>query len=249
MILNIIISVIAFVNIFFLVAVIRKNFAIMDIAWGLGFILIAMISYLHYPISFKNAVLLMVTVTWGLRLAMYIFRRGKGKPEDRRYANLREEWKPHENIQAWIKVFMFQGVLMMIVSLPISAGMALESKNFSVINYIGLLIWLTGFSLEVVSDHYLAWWKLQEKNKGKICTEGPWRLCRFPNYFGEVLLWYGVYLLAFEVSIFWTIIGPITINFLILKVTGVPLLEEHYKNREDYKEYASRVPRFIPFTK
>ena len=127
--------------------------------------------------------------------------------------------------------------------------MSLESKKFSVINYIGLLIWVIGFSLEVISDQYLAWWKLQEKNKGKICTEGPWELCRFPNYFGEVLLWYGVYLLAFEWSIFWTIIGPVTINFMILKVTGVPLLEEHYKNRDDYKEYASRVPRFIPFTK
>lgn len=246
---NIIIAVFVFVNIFFIMAVVKKNFALIDIGWGLGFILISLIAYLHHPVSIKNAFLLMVVTIWGLRLALYIFGRGRGKPEDFRYAKLRRAWQPHPNLHAWIKVFIFQGILMMIVTLPVTVGISQEMKSLSIINIIGLVIWFLGFALEVYADHYLNWWKSRPDNKGKICTSGPWKLCRFPNYFGEVLLWYGVYLLAFEVNIAWTIIGPLTINLLILKVTGVPLLEAHYKDRPAYLEYAKKVPRFIPFTK
>lgn len=249
MISSIIISILIFVHIFFLFAVVRKNFAVIDIAWGLGFILISLIAYLHHPLSFKNAVLLLAVFFWGTRLALYIFARSRGKPEDHRYAKFRQEWRPHPNLQAWIKVFLFQGVLMMIVTLPVSAGMALESRNLSVINYVGIFIWLSGFAFEVMSDHYLNWWKAQPENKGKICTSGPWKYSRFPNYFGEISLWYGMYLIAFEPKIWWTIIGPVTINFMIVKVTGIPLLEKHYEGRPEYQEYAKRVPRLIPFTK
>jgi steroid 5-alpha reductase family enzyme len=249
MVFNIIIAVLIFVNIFFILAVARKNFAVIDIGWGLGFILIALISYMHHPVSFKNVLLLLVVTLWGLRLGLYIFSRGRGKPEDHRYAKFRKEWQPNPNFQAWMKVFMFQGVLMMIVTLPVSVGMAIESKDITFINSIGIVVWLLGFSFEMWADHYLNWWKTKTENKGKICTTGPWKFCRFPNYFGEVSLWYGVYLIAFEPGIWWTIIGPIMINFLILKVTGVPMLEAHYKDRAEYKDYAARVPRFIPFTK
>ncbi len=249
MVFDIIIAVLIFVNIFFILAVVRKNFAVIDIGWGLGFILIALISYMHHPVSYKNALLLMVVTIWGLRLGLYIFSRSRGKPEDHRYAKLRAEWQPNANFQAWLKVFMFQGILMMIVTLPVSVGIAKGTGEFTFINSLGIVIWLSGFSLEVIADHYLNWWKTKPENKGKICTTGPWRFCRFPNYFGEVSLWYGVYLIAFEPAIWWTIIGPLTINFLILKVTGVPMLEAHYKDRPEYKEYAARVPRFIPLTR
>ncbi len=220
-----------------------------DIGWGLGFVVIALVSYMHHPISFKNALLLMVVAIWGLRLAFYIFGRSRGKPEDPRYTKFRHEWRPRRNLQAYFKVFLFQGLLMMIVSLPVSVGMAQNSQHISILNWSGLVIWIVGLSFEVWSDYYLHWWKTQPQNKGQICTTGPWKYCRFPNYFGEVLLWYGVYLLSFEYASAWTIIGPVTINFFILKVTGVPLLEERYKDRQDYAEYAKRVPRIIPFLK
>ena len=249
MVFDIIIAVLIFVNIFFILALVRKNFAVIDIGWGLGFILIALISYMHHPVSYKNVLLLMVVTIWGLRLGLYIFSRSRGKAEDHRYAKLRVEWHPSPNFQAWMKVFMLQGILMMIVTLPVSAGMAIESKDITFINCVGIVVWLFGFSFEVSADHYLNWWKTKPEHKGKICITGPWKLCRFPNYFGEVSLWYGVYLIAFDPQIWWTIIGPVTINFLILKVTGVPMLEAYYKDRAEYKEYAARVPRFIPFTK
>lgn len=244
---NIIISILVFVHIFFLIAILKKDFSVIDIGWGLGFILIALIAYTHNPVSFKNALLLVMTAMWGLRLALYLFKRNKGKPEDARYTKLRNDWQPKSNLNAYFKVFLFQGFLMIIVSLPIVGGMSQNHQKITWINWIGLTIWAIGFSFEICSDHYLNWWKSKSENRGQICTSGPWKYCRFPNYFGEVLLWYGVYLAGFEIASSWTIIGPIALNFLILKVTGVPLLEEKYQHRPGYAEYAARVPRFIPF--
>jgi steroid 5-alpha reductase family enzyme len=249
MITSIIISVLVFVHIFFLLAVLRKNFALIDIGWGLGITLIALVSYLHNPLSIKNAILLMMVVTWGLRLALYIFARGKGKGEDPRYNRLRQNWEPRPNLNAYFKVFIGQGILMIIVSLPVSAGMALNGSDLSLFNWIGIGIWATGLTFEIWADSYMAWWKSRPEHKGTICTSGPWKLCRFPNYFGEVLLWYGIYIASFTVNSSWSILGPLTINFLIMKVTGVPPLERTFFKRPGYEEYARRVPKFIPFTR
>lgn len=249
MIFSIIISVLVFVHIFFLFALFRKNFAVIDIGWGLGITLIAIVSYLHNPLSLKNAILLTMVVIWGVRLALYIFARGKGKGEDPRYARLRSTWQPHPNLQAYFKVFIGQGILMMMVSLPLSAGMALSGAELTFLNWIGIAVWALGLTVEIWADSYIAWWKSRPEHRGTICTTGPWKLCRFPNYFGEVLLWYGIYFASFSLNSSWSILGPITINLLILKVTGVPPLERSFFQRPGYKEYAQRVPRFIPFTR
>ncbi len=249
MILSLTITVLLFVHIFFLIALVRKNFSVIDIGWGLGVALATLVAYVHYPLSLRNAIVLLAVTCWGLRLALYIFARGKGKGEDPRYTKFRQLWAPRANSQAYLKVFLFQGILMLVVSLPATVGMTVEAKEISILNWIGLVVFTLGFGLEVWSDGYLNHWKAQPQNKGQICTTGPWRLCRFPNYFGEVLLWYGIYLLCFSPTTAWSILGPIAINLLILKVTGVPPLEEKYLARQDYQTYASLVPRFIPFTK
>jgi steroid 5-alpha reductase family enzyme len=103
-----------------------------------------------------------------------------------------------------------------------------------------------GFGLEVTADLYLAWFKKQAHNKGKICTTGPWKICRFPNYLGEVTLWYGVYLICLNEHSWMTIIGPLAIHFLIVNISGIPFLEKRYQERPEYKEYSKRVPRFFP---
>jgi steroid 5-alpha reductase family enzyme len=249
MLTHLILAVLIFVHIFFLIALVKKNFAVIDIGWGLGFIVIGLVAYFHHPLSVRNALLMLIVTIWGLRLGAYILIRSRGKGEDPRYTKFRKSWEPNSNLQAYFKVFIFQGFLMLVVSLPVTVGMAHESKEISLLNWLGIVMWGIGFALEISADHYLNWWKLRPENKGKICTSGPWRLCRFPNYFGEVLLWYGIYFVSFEPKNFWTLLGPLAINFFILKVTGVPLLEEKYKKREDYQEYSKRVPRFIPFTK
>lgn len=249
MFLTIFISLLIFIHFFFLVGVLKKNYAVIDIGWGLGFILIAMITYFHHPLSIRNALTLFLVTLWGLRLASYLFKRNHGLPEDYRYAEFRKEWGAKANLHAYLKVYLFQGLLMFIISLPIMFGMKQELNEMTILNRAGAIIWVIGLSIEIWADNYLAWFKKRPENKGKICTSGPWRFSRFPNYFGEVLLWYGIYLLNFSPATSWTIIGPITINFLILKVTGVPFLEKKYSQREDYREYSKRVPRFVPFTK
>jgi steroid 5-alpha reductase family enzyme len=249
MFLTIFISLIIFIHFFFIIALLKKNYAVIDIGWGLGFILIALISYFHYPLSIKNALSLFLVTLWGLRLGVYLFKRNKGLPEDYRYAEYRKQWGASANLHAYMKVYLFQGLLMFIISLPFIFGMRQELNELTLLNRVGALLWVLGLALEIYSDSYLAWFKKQPENKGKICTSGPWKLCRFPNYFGEVLLWYGIYFLNFSLETSWTLIGPLTINFLILKVTGVPFLEKKYSTREEYREYSQRVPRFVPFTK
>ena len=244
---KIIVAIFVFVNIFFLVAVIKRKFSVIDIGWGLGFIVVAMISYFHHPMSVKNALLLLVTTAWGLRLGLYILLRSKGHPEDPRYTKLRHEWGANANLQAYLKVFLLQGFFMFIVSLPITVGMAQEDKDLNLINYAGLVLWFFGFILEVSSDAYLNWFKKQPENNGKLCTTGPWKICRYPNYLGEISLWYGIFFLGLGSSSWWTIIGPLLINVLILKFSGVPPQEERNKNRPEYADFARRTPRLLPF--
>ncbi len=249
MVLSIILSVFALMNFFFLLAVWKKNFGLVDIAWGQGFILIALVSYFYHFNSVKNAVILFLVLLWGLRLSLYLLSRNWKAPEDHRYQDMRAEWGAHPNLHAYFKVFILQGVLMLLISLPITAGMERAEPELSLLNTLGVFIWISGWLFESYSDRYLKKYKANPANKGTICMSGPWSISRFPNYFGEITLWYGIYLAAFTTSSWWTIIGPLTINFFILKVSGVPLLEKKYQKRPEYLEYANRVPRLIPFTR
>jgi steroid 5-alpha reductase family enzyme len=237
-------ALVIFIHVFYFWALATKNFGVMDIAWGLGFVLISILTYFQHPLHLKNAILLIVVSLWGLRLAWHIFKRNVGHREDFRYAQLRSEWGSAANLQAYFKVFIFQGLLMLLISTPITFGMGSEMKW---INWVGLFVWFFGWSIECYSDHYLKKFKSVPSNSGKICMSGPWSYSRFPNYLGEIILWYGIYLIGFSFSASWTFISPIILNFLILKVTGVPFLENKYMSREDYKLYAKKVSRLVPF--
>lgn len=234
-------------NLFFLLAVKLKKFSVVDIAWPLGFILVVVLHFLSIPASMLNTLVLIIILIWGLRLSSYLTIRSIGKPEDPRYTKLRTEWEPNANQHAYFKVFLLQGCLIYIIALPILFGTHPESR-LTFVKLVGLASWLFGFCFESYADYYLNRYKKDLKTKGTICMSGPWSLTRFPNYFGEILSWYGVYLLCFDQYSWWTIIGPLTLNVLILKVTGVAPLEEKYRKNPEYVAYASRVPRLIPFT-
>ncbi len=248
MIVSLILSVLILMHVFFLLGVWRKNFGLVDVAWGLGFIVISLVSYFYHFNSAKNAVVLFLVLLWGLRLSLYLLGRNWNAPEDHRYQEMRKSWGKFPSLHAYFKVFLFQGLLMFLISLPITAGMMKADQNLSWINIIGVMVFFFGWIYESFADRYLKKFKANPENRGKICTSGPWNLSRFPNYFGEITLWYGIYLAALSPSTWWTIIGPLTINLFILKVSGVPLLEKKYKERPEYHEYAARVPRLIPFT-
>ena len=245
--LQIILSIVIFCHLFFIIAWKTDKFSVMDPAWGLGFIMVGVIGYMqNYPTPPKAVLLLMVTI-WGLRLAWHVFTRNKNQPEDPRYAEMRTKWGKNYLREGYLKVFLAQGAALFVISLPLQLGMSSELEHFGFKQVLGLLIWMIGFGLEAWSDWHLSNFKSNPLNRGKLCTNGPWAFVRYPNYLGEMILWWGVYIFIFNFWTAWTIIGPLTICYSLLKVTGIPMQEQSKMQKPGYKEYASRVPRLIPF--
>lgn len=234
----------------FLWAQALQNNSIVDLAWGIGFVLVAFLGYLVMPqkTTVASITVLLVTI-WGLRLFFHLAKRNIGKPEDYRYVQMRKRWGNHfPRLKAYLNVFVLQGVLLMIVSIPIILVTTSKNNQFYFWNFLGILVWLVGFFFEVMGDYQLTQFKSNKNNKGKLLTEGLWSLTRHPNYFGEALGWWGIYLLTLNnTRNLWGFIGPLTITLLLLFVSGVPLLEKKYKERPDFIEYANKTPKFVPF--
>jgi steroid 5-alpha reductase family enzyme len=243
----IIVTILVLIHVFFAIAWKTQRLAVMDIAWGLGFVLIALVGYLqNYPTTPK-AILLVMIALWGLRLALYIFRRSQGKPDDPRYVEMREQWGDKWVLESYKKVFLTQAAAMFIISLPVQLGMSADLESFGIKQMIALAIWIAAFALEVWSDWHLERFRSNLANRGKACMDGPWRFVRYPNYLGEITMWWAVYLYIFGFWTSWTIIGPLAITYAIVKVTGIPLQEKSNIKKPGYAEYAARVPRLLPF--
>jgi steroid 5-alpha reductase family enzyme len=236
-------------HLFFLYAQKITNWGVIDIAWGLGFVIIGFTSLLIFENFHLTSWLVFAMVNaWGLRLAIFLFKRNHGKAEDWRYAKFRNEWAPYSTLNAYFKIFVFQGLLMFLISLPqIVFWSSKQTIHFNVFTLLGFLLWVIGMTFEIVSDHQLARFKKEPTNKGKLMQSGLWRYSRHPNYFGEVTLWWGLWLMLLPFNPWWTILGPLLISFFIVNVTGLPLLEERYKGREDFIIYKNKTNIFFPW--
>jgi len=247
-----IILVFVYFLLFFLVAQSIKNNGIVDIGWGIGFVLIAW--FMAITKGGSNAATLLITfcvTLWGTRLFYHIIKRNLGKPEDFRYANWRKEWGKWVVIRSFFQVFMLQGVFMLIIGLPIIwIYEATAPVNFLILG-LGAFIWAIGFYFEALGDYQLKMFLANPKNKGKLMDQGLWALTRHPNYFGEATMWWGIFVMALSVETSWlTIISPIAITYLLVFVSGVPLLEASLKKRPEFAAYAAKTSIFIPwFTK
>jgi steroid 5-alpha reductase family enzyme len=189
----------------------------------------------------------LVTI-WGLRLSFHIFTRNKGKPEDFRYAKWRQDIGLHWWWISYFQVFLLQGFLMWIVSLPLQGALSYSnSTTITWLDALGVLIWLTGFLFESIGDCQLAKFKSDPSNKGKLLSTGLWRYSRHPNYFGDAAQWWGFYLFALAAGAWWTIISPILMTFLLLRVSGVILLEKTLSARTGYEDYMKSTSSFFPF--
>ncbi len=230
-------------------ALVKKDNGIADIAWGLGFVLVAIFTLFKHSVFYPRQVLICtLIIVWGVRLAFYIFARSLNKPEDFRYANWRKQWGKYANIRAFFQVFMLQGLVMFVVSLPI---INVNTYNvYSHVNYIDILgctIFLVGFLFESVADSQLLSFKKNPKNKGKIMKTGLWKYSRHPNYFGECLLWWGIFIVASQAHLVkFSLAGVLTINFFIIFVSGVPMLERKYKKNKAFQAYAKKTSIFFP---
>lgn len=235
--------------IFFVWATVLKNNSIVDFGWGPGFVLAGWYSFIrggHYTVS-GWLVTGLVTV-WGLRLFWHIFRRNWGKPEDFRYANWRQEWGKWVVPRAFVQVFMLQAILLILIAYPFVLINSMDRTGWQLVSYAGILVWALGFFFEVVGDWQLEQFKKNPQNKGKIITRGLWRYTRHPNYFGEATLWWGIFLIALGAGLpWWTVFSPVLITWLLVFVSGVPMLEKKYKNRSDFQAYAAKTNKFIPW--
>jgi steroid 5-alpha reductase family enzyme len=219
----------------------------MDIAWGLGFFIIALVGYLTNVSTKPKLFLLLMVALWGLRLSVHCFLRQKKEGEDWRYKKLKTNWGSNWLMESYKKVFLFQGLMMFFISLPVQLGMTGLWDYFSKTHLIGMMLFLFGFGFEVYADYTLLVFK--RKNPGTICTVGVWKLCRFPHYLGEIILWIGIYIYIFNFWSSWTIIGPAILIFCLIKVTGIPMVEEKLLLNPDYQVYAKNIPRLWPITK
>jgi steroid 5-alpha reductase family enzyme len=235
-------------NVWFLISFLKKRNDVADIAWGMGFIVMAWSSYFLLQTEIIYALLTNVLVSiWGIRLAWYIYSRNRGKNEDFRYLAWRKEWGRWFYLRSYFQVYMLQGFFLYVISLPV----LLINKTSDIENpfflYLGAVIWLIGFLFETIGDAQLA--NFKKLNKGqKIIKSGLWKYTRHPNYFGEVLLWWGIWVMSLvSFNNIWGIIGPLTINYLILYVSGVPMLERKYKGVLEFENYKKKTSKFLPW--
>lgn len=238
----------SYMSLWFIYSIMKKRNDVADMAWGVGFVLLAWSAYFVSGGSNNLALLVNVLVSlWGIRLAIHISRRNRGKSEDYRYLAWRKEWGRWFYLRSYLQVYLLQGLLLFVIALPVAVLNSSTSYVISWVQLVGIAVWLIGYIFETVGDYQLSQFIKDPANKGRLMQGGLWAYTRHPNYFGEVTLWWGIWLITISTtdSLF-TIIGPITITFLILKVSGIPMLEKKMANNPEFKEYSRRVSVFIP---
>lgn len=241
----------AYMTLWFVISLIKMRTDVADIAWGLGFPLLAWAAYALSPLTLAGAriaLLVNVLVTiWGLRLAYHIYKRNHGKPEDYRYAAWRQQWGRWFALRSYAQVFLLQGALLYCIALPVLVNNAHPTYTIGALHYAGLIVWLIGFWFESTADKQLAAFVRDPNSKGKILQTGLWKYSRHPNYFGEVSQWWGVGLLTLWAAGGWSVVGPLTITVLILFVSGVPLLEKKMEQKPEFAKYKQTTSVLIPW--
>ncbi|BCR04944.1 hypothetical protein DESUT3_20130 [Desulfuromonas versatilis] len=246
----VLIVLLVFMTLVFAVALQRKDNSIVDIAYGLAFVLAGWSAYLAYGSGHPRQILILSLVTvWGGRLAGHIFWRKRGEPgEDFRYRKWREEWGDTVVWRSFLQVFMLQGLVVFFVALPLLVVIHQPGGELGGFDLLGVLVWLIGFGFEAIGDWQLLRFKKEPGNRGRIIQSGLWRYTRHPNYFGEATLWWGVWLIAVGSPYgFFAVLSPLLIDFLLLKVSGIPMLEAKYENNPEFAAYKERTNAFFPW--
>jgi steroid 5-alpha reductase family enzyme len=227
----------------------RRDASIVDPFWGTGFVIVAWVSLtLNSPAAARVLLLAGLTTAWGLRLSLFLLWRNRGHGEDRRYATMRARHGRRFWWVSLITVFLLQGVILCLVALPIQVTAAINSPApFDLLDASGIVVWSVGLIFEAAGDWQLARFKANPVNAGKVMDRGLWRYTRHPNYFGDFCIWWGLYLVAAAGGAGWTAISPLLMSVLLMKVSGVTLLENTISDRRpDYAAYKARTNAFFP---
>ncbi len=230
-----------------LVSLIRNDVSSVDSLWSLMFLLlVGVYQYIADMSGPRQWLVLLLVAVWALRLSIFITARNHGEPEDHRYQTIRKNNEPHFRFKSLYIVFGLQALLAGFVAVPLLVAMS-ASSPLGWLDLLGVTLWLIGMFFEVVGDFQLASFKANPANRGKVLDTGLWRYTRHPNYFGEFTLWWGYFLLAAAGGGWWTVLSPALMSLLLLKVSGVALLERDISTRRpDYVEYVRRTNSFLP---
>lgn len=234
----------------FVLALLKRDNSIADIAWGPGFVLVALLSldYQSGP-TVRSWLATLLVAVWGIRLAVHVGARNlRSGVEDFRYAQWRRNWGKWFLPRSYLQVFLLQGFFLLVIASPVWHVNRTNHPGLTVLDAVGFAVWCLGFVFETVGDAQLERFKRDPANRGRIFTRGLWATTRHPNYFGEAVMWWGIFLLALNVPKGWqTIVGPVLITFLLIRVSGVPMLEKKYADNAEYREYKRRTPAFFPW--
>jgi len=240
-------SLLAVGLVFWLISMMRNDVSIVDSLWSLMFLLVALVYAAMSEFGGPREVLILVLVTaWALRLSVYITWRNHGQPEDYRYQEIRANNQPGFRYKSLYSVFILQAVFAWVISLPLVAGISGQS-DIGFLDYAGVAVFLVGLFFEAIGDWQLSRFRRDPENAGKVLDAGLWRYSRHPNYFGNFTIWWGLYLIALSAGVWWTIVSPLLMTFLLLKVSGVALLEKGISGRRpEYAQYIRRTNAFFP---
>lgn len=231
------------------VSVLVRDVSIVDSVWGPLFGVAALVYFTAgHGWEPRKLLVLALVLIWGVRLGIHIFRRNHGKPEDFRYQEFRRNYGPGYWWISFFQVFLLQGGLAWLISAPILAAMWIGGRaDWTIVDGLGFGVWATGMFFETVGDWQLAEFKSDPANKGRLMTTGLWSWTRHPNYFGDACVWWGVWLIGCSAPWGWaTVFSPALMTFLLLRVSGVAMLERTMSKRPGFPEYAARTSEFFP---
>lgn len=235
----------------FVVGLKARDNSLVDIAYGPAFLFACWGTWLvsgGATLHFRSMLILILLTLWGLRLGLHIGLRHRGRGEDFRYRKFREDWGDTIIWRSFLQIYMLQGAVVFVVATPVLITVGAPGDGWVWSDLLGVMLFCLGFFFETISDWQLTVFKRSEANKGKIIMHGLWRYSRHPNYFGEATLWWGIFFvgLASPYGIY-GIISPLVIAFLLLRVSGIPMLEVKYQGNSDFDAYKVRTNSFFPW--
>jgi len=244
-------AVLAMMLLGWVVSLVYKNVTIVDSLWGLGFVLIAWLTlFMAGGFDGRKVLITSLVTLWGLRLFLHLSWRNWGHGEDPRYGNWRKESGDRFWLVSLFKVFILQSIFLWMIALALQWGqLSSQPARLTWLDYLGLGLWMIGFFFEAVGDWQRARFKAIPKSKGMVMDQGLWAYTRHPNYFGETLIWWGIFLITLATpGSWWTIVSPLIITVVLLKMTGVTLMEKTIVHtRPGYSEYIARTNAFLPW--
>lgn len=249
-----------FFTVGFLISQLKKDQSFACVLWGSGFVVLSLVllftSRERATQGLLHAHLFVVIFIgiWGVRLSYFLFKRNQKNGEDQRYKTMQKAWQTNPKTNAFFKIFMLQGLLQYLIALQIMVLFAFPKENAGVAGFSGLiiggLIWLTGFLFEAIGDQQLRNFKHRPEMHGRILKTGLWRYTRHPNYFGDALMWWGIFIIVITNTTLpfnlLAIISPVLMTYLLLYISGVPILEKHMMQKPEYQTYAQKTSKFFP---